>query len=205
MNNNKIIIADDHRLFNDALFELLTPAYPSIIQVFDASSLQFSIQKEQPGLILLDINFQKSNGLDLAAEVKKNSPQIKIIIVTMYNVQRMVRRAKKLSLEGYILKDSSSEILLTGIHEVFSGRKYYDPQLSKIPELNDLSANPWRLTPREKQIIPELVKGKKVAEIASEIFLAYETVKVHRKNIYYKLKINSLTELIHFVNEHPLI
>ncbi|MCD8538905.1 MAG: response regulator transcription factor, partial [Leadbetterella sp.] len=99
--------------------------------------------------------------------------------------------------EGYVLKDSPLPILFKAIEEVLAGGRYYDP---KLRQEKAGSADKWELTEREKLIICRLVNGKKAAEIARELNIGYETVKTHRKNIYLKLNINSITELILKVN-----
>ena len=193
----KLLIADDHRMFSEALCELLKPTYQSVSQVFDGSSLIHCVGKEKPDLILLDINLPRLNGLLAAEQLRKTDPTLKIIIVSMYNHASMIATAKKLALNGYVLKDSSSQMLLDAIENVLEGRQFFDPKLQKKFEGNDTFSNQWILTNREKEIVQKLVSGTKAEVIASELGLSYETIKSHRKNIYLKLEINSLAELIH--------
>lgn len=194
--NKKILIADDHRMFSDAIAGLLKNTFPNITQVFNGNELLHRIRMDRPDLLLLDINLPGLNGLEAAQTIRTSYPEIQIIVVTMYNQTRMVKLAKSRGLEGYILKDSPSQILITGIETVLTGGTYFDPGLSGKPETNDAVSNQFMLTLREKQVIKGLVSGQKAKELADELGLTYETVKSHRKNIYLKLEISSLAELI---------
>lgn len=192
----KILIADDHKMFGDALRMLLSPHYPEIDQVADGYELLYHVRKAPPDLILLDINLPKLNGFDAAAQIRKAYPAIRIMVVSMYNQQRMLRQAREMGLEGYLLKDSPSRLLLAGIECVLKGETFYDPKLTRNERRQeDAFGNQYILTEREKQIIRRLVQGMKAKEIADDLSLKYETVKSHRKNIYLKLGISSLLEL----------
>jgi DNA-binding NarL/FixJ family response regulator len=199
-NSTQILIADDHRLFNDAIAGLLRSSYRSVQQVFDGNSLLFSVQREKPDLLLLDINLPKINGIEIAGKLRKDYPDIKIIVVTMYNHAHVVESAKALNIEGYLLKDSPSQLLLEAIEKVLSGQTFYDPKLHKKGIVNDDAfTNQLLLTKREREVAEKLITGKKAETIALELGVGYETVKSYRKNIYLKLGVNSLAELINLI------
>lgn len=192
----RILIADDHRMFNDAVASLLRPLFGHIWQVFDGADLPYAIQTHSPELLLLDINLPNLNGLEAARSLRRQVSRLKIMLVTMYNHAHFVAEAKTLGLEGYLLKDSPSEVLINGIHTVLEGGHFFDPKLQKLPELSDDFVKGFLLTRREKEVILALVAGKNAEQIANDLCIAYETVKSHRKNIYLKLGINSLVDLI---------
>jgi len=189
----KIVIADDHQMFSDAVKDLLAARGYLVTQEKNPGNLVYRLQKERPQLLLLDIRFPDANGLELAGVVKSMFPAVKIIMVTMYNELRMVRLSQQVGADGYVLKDSPPQILFEAIEEILSGGRYYDP---KLKQEKYGASGQWELTDKEKLIISRLVKGKKASEIAQELGVGYETVKTHRKNIYLKLNINSLAELM---------
>lgn len=191
-----ILIADDHRMFNDAVVGILRPIFGLIWQVFDGADLPYAVQAHSPDLLLLDINLPNLNGLEAARTLRQQVPRLKIILVTMYNHSHFVAEAQTLGLEGYLLKDSPSDVLINGIQTVLEGNRFFDPKLQKIPELSDDFVKSFLLTRREKEVIKGLVLGKNAEQIADELCVAYETVKSHRKNIYLKLGINSIVELV---------
>ncbi|MBX2950854.1 MAG: response regulator transcription factor [Leadbetterella sp.] len=189
----KIVIADDHQMFSDAVKDLLAARGYLVTQEKNPGNLVYRLQKERPQLLLLDIRFPDANGLELAGVVKSMFPAVKIIMVTMYNELRMIRLSQQVGADGYVLKDSPPQILFEAIEEILSGGRYYDP---KLKQEKYGASGQWELTEKEKLIISRLVKGKKASEIAQELGVGYETVKTHRKNIYLKLNINSLAELM---------
>jgi DNA-binding NarL/FixJ family response regulator len=193
-----ILIADDHRLFSDAVAGMLRSGFGTIWQAFDAHELFYNIQVHAPDLLLLDINLPKTNGIEAARSIRQNMPTLKIILVTMYNHAHFIAEAETLGLEGYILKDSPSEVLIKGIHTVLAGNRYFDPKLQKPPALTNEFVKGFLISKREQEVIKGLISGKTAEQISDELCIAYETVKSHRRNIYLKLGINSLIELVHF-------
>ncbi len=202
--DNKILIADDHRMFSDAISGLLKSKFPNVTQVFNGNELLHRIRRDTPDLLLLDINLPGLNGLEAAQTIRSSYPDIRIIVVTMYNQARMVKLAKSIGLEGYILKDSPSQILISAIEAVLTGEKYFDPGLSDNADADDAVFNQLMLTLREKQVIQGLINGEKAKDLADKLGMTYETVKSHRKNIYFKLEISSLAELILLFRDRDL-
>lgn len=197
-----ILIADDHRLFNDAIAGLLRSLFSAVRQVFDGDGLTYAIRQEVPDLLLLDINLPKYNGLELAEKIRRDYSSVKIIIVTMYNQVHLVEAAHSLGLEGYVLKDSPSQVLLEAIETVSQGQTFFDPKLRKKTKAEeDAFSSRLLLTKREKQVVEKLITGQKAEDIAIDLGIGYETVKSYRKNIYLKLGVNNLAELIHKVRD----
>lgn len=197
-NPANILIADDHRLFSDAVAGMLRSVFGKIWQAFDVNELVYTIQAHAPDLLLLDINLPNTNGIEAARSIRQGTPTLKIILVTMYNHGHFVAEAKTLGLEGYILKDSPSEVLIDGIYTVLAGNRFFDPKLQKPPDSTNEFVKGFLISKREKEVIKGLISGKTAEQVSDELCIAYETVKSHRKNIYLKLGINSVVELFHF-------
>lgn len=205
-----ILIADDHQLFNDGLKNLLSAAdspFRVVGQVFSGHEVIPAVVQHQPDILLLDINLPHRNGLDLAKELQQGFPAVKIIVLTMYSYLKFVNDFQLLGVAGYLLKNVRQDELLTCIRQVVAGERYFDAQLtSRVPDphADDIFIKKFSLTPRELEVIRLMRDGLTSPEIAARIFLSEETVKTHRKNIYFKLGINSLAELIRFANEQGL-
>ena len=202
----KILLIDDHHLFNDGLKSLLSSETNIDIvgQVYEAKNVLHEIQKLLPELIFLDINLPDKNGIELAAEVLKNFPSVKIILLTMYSDSQIYKEALKTGVHGYILKNSSKQDLLSGIEAVTNGKTYFDAKLNeKIEESpSDDLAKKFALTAREKEIINWVKDGLDSYQIAEKMFLSYHTIKTHRRNIHFKLGTSTTYELIKFANEN---
>lgn len=207
----RIILIDDHRLFNDALKKLIDeqPDLTVCGQVFVASEALPAIQGSNPQLVLLDVNLRGINGIDLGKIILTNFPDLRIVVLTMYDQPKLLDEARKAGLHGYMLKDATTPDLLRGIRSVLSGHTCFDlgstPSVSTTDErFTDDFARRLNLTFREVEIISLIRQGLNNVQIAGRIHLSVETVKTHRKNIHFKLGISKVTDLIHFAIQHNL-
>jgi DNA-binding NarL/FixJ family response regulator len=205
----KILLVDDHQLFNDGLKSLLTtePNLEIVGQVYESRNVLYEIQRLNPQLIFLDINLPEQNGIELSKIILKDFQNVKIIFLTMYADEQMLKEAKKLEVHGYILKNSSKKELLLGIETVMNGKQYFDAKIHKSAQdesnKDDLSKK-FALTEREKEIIAYVKAGLDSYQIADKMSLSYLTIKTHRRNIHFKLGTTSTPELIRFANENNL-
>lgn len=204
----KILLIDDHQLFNDGLKSLLsTESNIAIVgQVFEGKNVLPEIQKLSPNLLFLDINLPNENGIELSKKIAKDFPAVKIIILTMYADHQILKEAKKAGVHGYILKNSTKKELLEGISVVLAGNTYFDEKISKDVEniSKDGLSKKLGLTEREKEIIRYVREGLDSYQIAEKINLSYLTIKTHRRNIHFKLGTNTTSELIRFANENEI-
>ncbi|RRA98760.1 response regulator [Larkinella rosea] len=205
-----ILIADDHQLFNDGLRTLLLSdetRFKVVDQVYTGNDVIPAIHKVNPELVLLDINLPNRNGLEIARQVVREFPQIRIVIISMYSYQKFVDELKNIGISGYLLKSASREELLACLKSVVEGKPYFDPKLNgkrRSLHEDDEFIKRFKLSPRELEIIVLMKQGLATPEIAERVFLSVETVKTHRKNIYFKLGISNVAELIQFANEQGL-
>jgi DNA-binding NarL/FixJ family response regulator len=204
----KILIVDDHLLFNDGMKALLNETFTVVGQVFNGKNVLETVHTTAPDIVLLDINLPSNNGFEIAKMLRESFPKVQIIFLTMYNEKRFVEQAKELGVDGYLLKDSTQAELLHSIKTVWNGNQYYDKKLlqneSKNVHHNDYFVKRFSLSPREIEIIQMIKQGFSNPEIAKKLFIGEETVKSHRKNIYYKLDITKVTELIAFAEQNGL-
>ena len=203
----RLLIADDHILFNEGIKQLISDRYNIVGQVFDGKNVLSTIRTSQPDAILLDINLPSVNGFDLAIEIRKAFESLKIIFLSMYAEPQFITRSVEVQVHGYLLKNSTKEELINGIDSVLNGNIYYDPKLNQSKNNhhnNDFFVRQFALTPREIEIIRMIKEGLSTAEIAEKLFVGHETIKTHRKNIYYKLSISKSTELIKFAMENNI-
>lgn len=204
----KILLIDDHQLFNDGLKSLLSSeAQLEVVgQVFEAKNVLFQLQKLSPNLIFLDINLPDGSGIELSRNILKDFPNIKIILLTMYDDQQMLKEAKKAGVHGYILKNSSKKELLQGIFTVLEGKMYFDEKLKNKTEVQnkDNFSKKHNLTERESEIIRLVKAGLDSYQIAEKMSLSYLTIKTHRRNIHFKIGTSSTPEMIRFANENGI-
>jgi len=204
----KILLVDDHELFNDGLKSLLsTEQHLEIVgQVFDGKNVTYEVQKHSPDIVFLDINLPNQNGIEIAKILLRDFPSTKVILLTMYEDQSMLKEAKKVGVQGYILKNSTKKELLHGIKIIYEGKNHFDEKINKDSELQnkDNFTKKYALTDREVEIISLVKEGKNSYEIAEKMFLSYLTIKTHRRNIHFKLGTSTTPELIKFANENGI-
>ncbi|WP_428657209.1 response regulator [Runella sp.] len=205
----KILLIDDHLIFNNGLKLLLDeqPDWKVCGQVFHPKDVFFSIQEQNPDLVVLDINLQGINGIELGKKAVSNFPNLKVIILTMYNQSKLLEEARKAGLHGYMLKDATTPELLTGLRAVLGGKTYFDRKVAdweQTPDdpFGDDFARKLNLTFRELEIIQLVKEGLNNEQMAERLGVSFFTIKTHRKNIHFKLGINNVAELIQFAIKH---
>ena len=205
----KIIIADDHTLFINGLRLLLKeePRIEVIDVANDGKELLDVLTTTTPDLILLDINMPVLNGLEAARYIKRSYPAIKLIILSTYNEDHLVDKAKQAGVNGYLLKNSSKEELLQTIYLVMnyqSAFPYREPKKENLFDREDSFLKPFNLTKREMEIVLLLKNNLTNQQIADQLFLSIYTVDTHRKNIMQKLGLKSPAALMKFIIEKKL-
>lgn len=203
----KILLADDHQIFNDGLKLILTPHFYVVSQVFHGRNVIHELQKHQPEIAVLDINLPGISGLEVGKEIKKNYSYFKLVYLSMYSEYNFIKAAKELNADGYLLKDTSSEKIIHSLIRISEGEKVFDEVLlSQNPNLHhdDYFVKQYALSKRELEVISLIRLGFSTEEISMKLFVSTETIKSHRKNIFLKLGISKVTELINFANKYNL-
>ncbi|MBC7850983.1 MAG: response regulator transcription factor [Chitinophagaceae bacterium] len=208
-NKISIMIADDHLLFIDGLVLLLNnePDLQVIEVANDGKELLECIKQTEPDLVLLDINMPKLNGLDTARYIKQSNPNIKVIMLSTYNEDHLVEKAKSYGANGYLLKNSSKAELLQTIRLVAEGKSCFPYRLPREPtgfDGNDQFLKSFNLTKRETEILGLIKQNLTNKLIAEKLFLSVYTIETHRKNIMQKLGLGTPGALMKFIIEHNL-
>jgi two-component system, NarL family, nitrate/nitrite response regulator NarL len=207
----KIAIVDDHRIVIDGIKALLEGhASFSIVAWSDSPEKMLEILQQQPvDILLTDIMMPEMNGQQLAKQVRKQFPAVKILALSMSGqgniVSEMINDA---DIAGYVLKNISKEELSAAILKIAGGGIYFDDKV--LEELNRFSNmrrenDEAHLTQREVEIIRLIEKEMSNKEIADTLFISERTVETHRKNIFRKTKTNSVIGLVKYSYEHKLI
>lgn len=195
----KIAIADDHRLFADGLATIIRedPELNLIFTVDNTQLLEEQIKTHNVDLLILDINIPPDNGITLLPKLQKNLPQLRVMVLSMYQPYDIDLNMDSFSGDAYVLKTSGKEVLLEALTCLKKGKKYFDPNIRVTSPLKDNFTMKFKLTKREKEIISLMAAGKSTKEIATELFLSELTVRTHRRNISEKLGTKGLSDLIY--------
>ena len=209
MDKLKIIIADDHRLFINGLQLLIkVETWIEIIGVAnDGKELLDILHKNVPDIILLDINMPVLNGLNTVHYVRQIFPSMKIIMLSTYNENHLIEKAKSLGVNGYLLKNSDKDELFQAIHLVAMGHECFPYRSVKHENEFDGDDNflkQFNITKREFEIIYLIKNNLTNQQIADKLCLSVYTIETHRKNIMQKLKLNNPVALMKFIIENNI-
>lgn len=207
----KVFIVDDHSLIREGLKSLLREEADLEI-VGEASNTEemFNLlNKRKCDVLVLDISLPRTGGLDVLGELRARFPNVKILMLTMHPEERFAARAFKLGASGYVTKESVPRQLVTAIRKVVGGGVFVSPQFGESLALNlqgDVRENRHELlSDREFQILRLIASGKKVDEIARDLFLSKGTVYTYRSRILVKMELTNDAELTRYAVEHKLI
>ena len=188
-----IIIVDDHAIFGEGLCALLESKNYRVKRVFKSSkkALSYLQSFNEIDLVFCDINMPEINGIDLTKKIKKINNTIKVIMVSMYEDQNIIRQAYKNNADGYLSKNSSLSDFKKAIKYAFNDLKYTNPKSKLTSKLKDKLTLKYSLTLREKEILTQLIKEKSSTEIGTLLNISKRTVETHRKNIMLKLDVKN--------------
>lgn len=193
------MIAEDHVLVSQGLEVMLDKAEDlELVGVVDSGELAVErAQTEDVDVILMDINLGAGiSGIEATRQVKEKSPDIKILVLTMYTDPATVAEAIKAGADGYVSKSASGEILTQAIRDVAEGRSVLDPNVTE-GIFDRIGGKSTRiLSERELSVLQELTHGRSTREIGEALFVSEETVKSHLKQIFRKLKVRDRTEAV---------
>jgi len=158
-------------------------------------------------IVLMDIDMPEMNGIDATKVLKKDYPDLKIIILTMHDEKSIIQLLMDIGADGYILKNATQEELLQGIKQVKSGKKHFSPDVTIALLRNDIESSKVShdLTSREVEILTLIAEGFSNKEIGDKLFISHRTVDTHRTNLMKKLEINNIAGLIRYAIKHSLV
>lgn len=206
----RIALADDHKLFAKGIEGLIEEHEGfEVVGVFpNGKELLEFLTDHEADVVLTDLNMPIVDGFGVIRHCQKHHPAIKVIVLSMYDEEKIFKEAMQLNADAFILKDADPDELIFTITEVYEGR-YVKNFKRVIQQANqgpffDAFRDKYRLSKRETQILKMIAEGQINRDIADTLSLSVQTVETHRKNINQKLQVNSLMDLVNKVNEMNL-
>ncbi len=199
-------IVDDHKLVTESLCKLINESEIARITdvYYDLESCRCGLTQKLPDILLLDIALPDGDGVDFCAEIKKQYPDLKIIMLTTYKEFSIAKRALHNGAHGYILKNAESEEMFTGIETVNRGEHFLCEEIDLLLKEKRSEVVVW-LANREKEILNYIAEGYTTKEIADKIFRDVETVRTHRRNLLIKLNAKNTAVMVKKAYEMKLI
>jgi len=205
-----ILIVDDHKLTRQGIINFLEVQGDFEVKGEAANGEEaILLAKElKPDVILMDLNMPKINGIEAIREIKKSSPETKIIVLTVFTQNETVFPAINAGVDGYLLKDIMPDELITAIHSVLNGKPALHPEIARklmlgISAQNNHVKKAETLTTREHEVLNLLAEGKSNEDIANELIISVPTVKTHVHNILNKLNMTKRVQAALFAASQP--
>jgi DNA-binding NarL/FixJ family response regulator len=206
-NTSKIVIVEDNDVVRDG-FSLLISSLSEHEVIASYESCEEAIknlEKDNPDLILMDIELPGMNGIEGTRLIKKARPEIEILVITVHDDSDLVFQALVAGASGYITKNAPHNRILDAINEVGKGGAPMSSNIARMVVESFQRNQNSPLSPRETEVLELLSEGKSYSVIADELFIHKETVKSHIKNIYFKLQVNSKAAAIEVAKKNKLI
>lgn len=213
----KIAIIDDNSFLISSIKEKLSFFEEIQIKFSACDGLDLMKKLEvnhNVDVLLMDIEMPNLNGIEATKLVKQKYPQIKIVMLTVFDNDENIFNAIKAGADGYLLKDVNPHVLFNGIVETMNGGAAMNPSIAlKTLKLlrnpvdfnSDIEKEKIELTPREIEVLEQLAQGLSYTIIAENLFLSPSTVRKHIENIYRKLQVHSKLEAIQKAKRNNLI
>lgn len=206
MNRLKVLLVDDHAILREGL-KALIDAQADMRCVGEASDGKAAVagaQSLSPDVVVLDVSLPKLNGLQATEQIVKCCPSSKVLSLTRHSEDSYVQQLLKAGASGYVLKQSSSAILLTAIRTVAAGQSYLDPAVTAKVVGGYVAKSEARRTgqpgptERENEVLRLIATGYSNKEIAAQLKVSVKTVEVHKANAMRKLNMRGRIDIVKF-------
>jgi DNA-binding NarL/FixJ family response regulator len=206
MNRLKVLLVDDHALLREGL-KTLIDSQADMHCVGEASDGKAAIAEAKslsPDVVVLDVSMPKLNGLQATQQIVKSCPKSKVLSLTRHGEDSYVQQLLKAGASGYVLKQSSSAILLTAIRAVAAGQSYLDPAVTAkvvggyVAKSEARRSGGPEPSQRENEVLRLIATGYSNKEIAARMNLSVKTVEVHKANAMRKLNMRGRIDIVRF-------
>ena len=205
-----ILIVDDHQLVLSGMCSLLSDN-PLINSITEASTGEDAValaREKTFGAILMDLELPGINGIEASQKILAGDNNIPIIVLSGKLENEAVRALLAVGVRGYITKGCNADEMVQAIKTVVAGKQHMAADVAKdfaFDLLNGRPANPFdQLTPREREIVDELIDGKRNRRIAEQFFISEKTVSTHRTRAFLKLGVSTTAELVRLALRHGI-
>jgi DNA-binding NarL/FixJ family response regulator len=209
----RILLADDHALVRAGIRSLLEdmPGVEVIAEAGDGLEAVRLVEEQQPDLVLMDVAMKNVNGLEATAQIRKQYPAVRVLILSMYTNEDYVVQALRAGASGYLVKDSAPLELELAINAVKVGDTYLSPPVSRqmvesyMLRIGSDSSPLDALTSRQREILQLIAEGRSTKEMAYLLNVSIKTVETHRAQIMQRLNVRDIPGLVRYAIKAGLV
>lgn len=208
----KVLLAEDHPVVRKGILAFLErdPALAIVGEAKDGKETLRKARELTPDLVLMDMDMPELNGLAVTEILRRELPQIKVLILSGHPSTRFVLRILQAGARGYLLKEASAKEMLEAIQTVAAGGTCFGPEFARVAleqmvQKNGAASGANDLTDREQEVLVLISEGLYNKEIGARLNLSTRTVETHRENLMRKLNIHSTAGLIRFAVANGLV
>lgn len=201
----RVLLADDHRMFREALRSRLDrePAISIVAETSSGAQTLAVVAEFRPDVVVLDIGLPDMNGIEVAGRIVKQCPEVRVVALSGHSDRIYVEGMLKTGARGYVVKSAGADELVSAIHAAVAGHIFLSPEITatmvrQVRGEENSTPPSTVLGQREQEVLRLLADGKRSSEIASSLGISPATVDVHRRNIKHKLGLHTTAELIRY-------
>jgi DNA-binding NarL/FixJ family response regulator len=208
----RILIADDHGVMRAGLRAMLEgePTVEVIGEASDGEEVLNLAKSLLPEIVLLDIGMPGMDGIETTRRLTKLSQPVKVLILSVYEDESLLREAIRAGASGYIVKRAAGDELIDAIRAVSNGYMYIHPAITRLlvsdlsPTIDPKKGALESLTPRELEVMGFIIRGFTNRQIAETLFISQRTVEGHRASLFGKLGLKNRVELVEYAEKYGL-
>jgi len=216
MSKIRVFLTDDHMLFRQGIKTLIAAEHDLEVvgEAANAADAVTLARDLRPDIVSMDIGMQGMSSFEATRLIRKERPETKVVFLSMYDDEDYVSESMSQGANGYILKESPADQLLTALREVHKGGSYLSPRLlARMVDDFRTSGHAGMvrqprfgtLTKREREILKMLAEGRSVKEIAGGFDLSVKTIEAHKFNLMRKLDIHNKAQLVQYAIQKKII
>jgi two-component system response regulator NreC len=207
----RAVVVDDHAVVRSGI-KLLLEREDDMEVVGEAGNARdaiFAARAQKPDVILLDVVMPGESGIEVLPKLLKESPETKVLVLSMQDDPNYVREAFAAGASGYVLKEAADEEVVAAVREIANGGRYVHPALGARMVAAEAEARAAAeadpLSEREREVLRLLALGHTNQEIAKMLYISVRTAETHRAHIMQKLRLSSRAELVRYALLHGLL
>jgi len=204
----RILLVDDHPVVRHGIRQILMEGLKAVFvgEAGDVASASMRIRTDTWDIVVLDLTLPGTSGLDLLKEIRRERPELPVLVLSMHPASQFAKRVLGAGASGYLTKDSAATELVDAIQAIRHGRIYAGGQVPPWAKPPVVGAAPHdRLSDREYQVLRMIGSGNTVSEIAAACGLSVKTVSTYRARLLEKLAMHSNAELMRYAIENRLL